>query len=267
MMRPCIFKLAAIRDSIVYDLWTPEDYNKKPITDLVGYFSFKFIINDDGYQTLMNHIDKLPLEYETILQDLRNLYIKEKTNIIQANNRLVSVHYEAVDELYEQDWYLPPYSEEKNKNRSSYYMSSGYKKYILSYMNDRGVLLDHSQNFQVKAVETYLRIDSLLNNTKSTLPKEYLTTVTEEEYGQYMGFYGTTDSTFISKMYIQNDELYSLTDSLVEKHHKINDNLFIVFDQERNNDFYIWKFTGNDIKDYRIEILAPFKVKLTKLDK
>ena len=160
----------SIQDSILGDKSTANDYNnvyKSGHRLGFNYSQFDFVINTNGYDNLMRNIDNVPEKYQPILKDLKNLYVTKKSNIDIYNSRLRETVYKNVDDSYNQ--YSSPLLSLRgivNDQSINYYLNNPhYKNMVHKYMNDRGNITKSSQSFRFKALETYSKIQALIEST------------------------------------------------------------------------------------------------------
>ncbi len=190
----------SITDSILLNKSTASDYkyaHKSGHKLGFLYSDFDFVINTNGYDNLMRNIDNISEKYQPILKDLKNLYVTKKSNIVIYNSRLRETVYKNVDDNYNQ--YSSPLLNLRgivNEQTINYYLNDPhYKNMVYKYMNDRANTTSASQSYRFKALETYSKIQALIESTDS-IPKALgLETKTETFLNTIVGTYKIKDST------------------------------------------------------------------------
>jgi hypothetical protein len=259
-----------INDSIqkkIFDFKNPstiDDFKNKKITGLGNYHD-DFVINKNGYENLMRQIDVMPKKYEPILKDLKKLYVSLNENINVFNERIRSTVYSNIDFMYSQDWqiYRKKHKQISNEEANYFINDNRYKNYILKFMNDSENLFSISMRYRIKAIETYKKIDSLVDIKNSELPLHLSGKVNANELKEYLGTYqlkGERD--FLKKLYMKNNLLYNdFSDSKSNhtnaiRNYKIGDNLYL-------NNAGVWKFNRDSLDGIGIEYIGR-SVELTK---
>jgi len=190
----------SIQDSILLNKSTANDYkywHKSGHRLGYNYSQFDFVINTNGYDNLMRNIDNVPEKYQPILKDLKILYVTEKSNIDIYNSRLRETVYKNIDDSYNQ--YSSPLLSLRgivNDQSINYYLNDPhYKNMVHKYMNDRANTTKASQVYRFKALETYSKIQALIESTDS-IPKALgLEPKTETFLNTIVGTYKIKDST------------------------------------------------------------------------
>jgi hypothetical protein len=251
-----------INDSIqkkIFDFKNPstiDDFKNKKITRLGNYY-YDFVINKSGYENLMRQIDVIPKKYEPILKDLKKLYVSLNENINVYNERIRSTVYSNIDFMFRQDWliYYKKHKQISNEEANYFINDNRYKNYILKFMNDSENLFSISMRYRIKAIETYKKIDSLVDIKNSELPLHLLGKVNANKLKEYLGTYqlkGERD--FFLKLYIKNNLLYNdFSDSESNytstiRNYKIGDNLYL-------NNAEVWKFNRDSLGGIGIEYI------------
>ena len=190
----------SITDSIVNNKSTRNDYKYAHKSGhILGnfYSDFDFVINSNGYDNLMRNIDNISEKYQPIIKDLKNLYVTKKTNIDIYNSRLRETVYKNLDDEYNQ--YNSPLLTLRgivNDQTINYYLNDPhYKNLVLKYMNDRANITRASQSYRFMALETYGKIQTLIEST-NPMPKALgLEPKTETFLNTIVGTYKIKDST------------------------------------------------------------------------
>jgi len=241
-----------INDSIrkkIFDFKNPstiDDFKNKKVTELGNYY-YDFVINKNGYENLMRQIDLMPKKYEPILKDLKGLYVSLNSTINIYNERIRSTVYSNIDFKYSQDWVVYRMKHKKISNEeANYYINSNrYKNYIIKFMNDCQNLFNVSMRYHIKAIETYKKIDSLVNIKNSELPLHLLGKVSANELKEYLGTY-KLEGDVLNKLSVKNNILYfDISDSesnntATYRNYKLRDNLYLM-------DHGVWKFNRDSL--------------------
>ena len=258
------------RDSIqkkIFDFknpWTIDDFKNKKITQLGNYYD-DFLTNKNGYENLIRQIDVMPKKYEPILKDLKILYVILNETINVYNERIRSTVYSNVDFELSQDWelYRKKHKQISNEEANYFINDNRYKNYVIKYMNDSENLIEITMSYRVKAIETYEKIDSLLNIKNTELPLHLLGKVNAKEIKEYLGTYQfKTEKSGLLKIYVKNNILYSdysgsesnVTSTF--RNYKISDNIYLSRD-------LIWKFNKDTLGEMGIEFMN-YTEELTK---
>tara|TARA_R110001632_G_scaffold227288_1_gene361714 strand:- start:556 stop:1584 length:1029 start_codon:yes stop_codon:yes gene_type:complete len=243
------------RDSIqkrIFDFKNPstiDDFKNKKVA-ILGNFYDDFVINKNGYENLIRQIDFMPKKYEPILKDLKKLYVNLNETVNVYNERIRSTVYSNLDFVFTQDWeiYRIKHKQISNEETNYYINDNRYKNYIIKYMNDSENLLDITMRYRIKAIETYEKIDSILNIKKLELPLHLLGKVNAIELKEYLGTYQFKgeEGGFL-KFYIKNNILYSdysdseSNDTITYRNYKLSENLYLMdgqvlkFNRETSN--------------------------------
>ena len=205
-IRDCI-----IEDSILNNKSTRNDYPSGPkIGHRLGYNFANFIINTSGYDNLARNIDNVPEKYQPILKDLKNLYVRIKNSIDISNSRITETVLKNVDDGSNQHgFFLLKQRGIVTEAAFNYYLNDPhYKNMVHNYMNDRGNIALHSQIFRFKALETYGKIQELIESTDS-IPETFdLEPMTQTTLNTIVGTYKIMDSSLaagIKEIKISNE--------------------------------------------------------------
>jgi len=226
--------------------WTYEDY-KNGNFKILGNLYYSFLAKKNGYESLTRQIDYMPKKFDNTLNDIKILYVDMLDDIEIYNERIQHTVYTNLDWNYDQNWTLHQlkYGETSKEEIDYYIYDDRYKKYILKYWNDIENIFKSSQKYRIKAIETYIKIDSILINKDKELPLYALGKITSKnDIEKYLGIYTFSDEAipFSAKLFIENNQLYSVNNSsLKRKHYKLNEELYMFMN---SNPYYpvIWKF-------------------------
>lgn len=258
----------SIADSIINNKSTRNNYKFGNITGhRIGYNKVDFVINTNGYDNFMRNIDNVPEKYQSILKDLKNLYVTINSDIDVYNLRQIETVYKNIDDLHNYSWALQVRRGIFTDEAINYYLHDPhYKNMVSKYMNDRSNSARVSQSFRFKALETYIKIQELIESTDS-IPKTLgLEPKTETFLNDIVGTYKIKDSTLIGwtkeiKISNEGKELYFIIDepdlNFKLEHHK--ESIFILmgtsqhirFNIPKKGDFFVSK--GPDYTIYSKE--------------
>ncbi len=247
--------------------WKPEDF-KKGNAQILSNLYYDFVINRNGYENLLRHLDKLPRKYNPILDDLNMLYVDISENIQVSNERIRNTVYSNLDFNFSQNWDIHriKFNEISNEEVDYYLNDDAYKSQVLKFMNDRYNVLKNSHRFRVKAVGTYIKIDSLLDKENSELPYHKLGMIkSKSEVEQYIGTYkfiGASIPITVKLQYKDNHLLSLSSEGLKAKHYRINDKRFMYI---YNNLPIVWEVNKSKDGSIGIEFLNTGQPNLIKI--
>lgn len=198
------------KDSLIYLVMTNkvtyDDYKNNKIKRLSGIATnyTTLYIQNDGYQSLMNHIKNAPKDLDTILRSLKEIYVQDFKSIELTTKYLVDANDKFNDWLKNNTtWYADGYfinkpnSDEKINFflKSSYYQNIIFEFFNIGLENDYGSVA----MFRYHAYNSYKKITNYLNSSEgldlSPLPVQQKT----EPYKAYLGtFISKTDTLTIS---------------------------------------------------------------------
>jgi len=227
--------------------WTNEDFVNGKFKK-IGHQFFDFKINKNGFENLMRNAEKLPKEYEPILRDFKTLYVSLDKKIEIANKRVQNTVYTHLDFKYNQNWVLDWYKNNKySEEEINYYINDDhYKRHIIKFLNDRNIVFRNSQLYRVKAIEMYIKIDSILSEENSKLPLNELGYVALNEEEVHYGTYISSNDSL--KLFKHKNYLFSINNSDEKlKHYKISDSLYMYM-QGSSNYPVIWKYSESNGK-------------------
>jgi len=163
----------------------------------LGYTYIDFVINSNGYDNYVRNLDKVPEKYQFINKDLKNLYMRKKGNIEVYNLRIRETVYKNIDDSWKQnDWKIQERKGIVPDEAINYYLNNPqYKILVGMYMEDREVIVRASQDYQYKALETYNKIQELIESTDSIPNIINVGQQTENLRKSVVGTYKIKDST------------------------------------------------------------------------
>ena len=162
------FKRAdSIQDIILNNKYTYEDY-KSGKTEFLELYYDSHEVQTNGYDNLMQNIDNVSEERKTLLKDLKNLYVVNKSNLDLSNRRMQKTVYDNIDSYYNQKWAQQLNLGNFTDEAIDYYLNDlSHKNQVLSYMNDYRWVFRQSQRFRVDAINAYKSIAKIVKNGDS----------------------------------------------------------------------------------------------------
>ncbi|WP_456441018.1 DUF6090 family protein [Psychroserpens sp.] len=160
----------SIAKLILNDKFTYEDYKTGNFRTIgYNYRDFKIITN--GYDNLKRNIDNVPEKYSYIINDLKNLYELDKTELDVYNERIRTTVYKNIDELYNYSWHLEQEKGIVSEEQINYRLNDDhYKNMVIKYMNDRINIFSKCKSYKSDAINLYNKISELLES-KDSIPR------------------------------------------------------------------------------------------------
>jgi len=184
----------SIQDIILNNKYTYSDYKSKK-TIRIGFSASAFEISSNGYDNLMRNIDNIPEKYQSIIKSLKDLYVWHINDFEVLNERIRVNMYKNHDIINKYDWRLKSIKGTLTDEAINYYLNNPeYKKVVASHMQDRRNIFGRSNEYRVKAIEVYDKIDQLLNNTDSIQKIETLESKGKTFINDIVGNYQRKDS-------------------------------------------------------------------------
>lgn len=162
------FKRAdSIQNIILNDKYSSEDY-KSGKTEFLELYYDSHEVQTNGYDNLMRNIDNVSEERNTLLKDLKNLYVVNKSYLDVSNRRMQKTVYDNIDIYYKQKWVQQLLKGNWTDEASDYYLNDlSHKNQVLTYMNDYRWVFRNSQKFRVNAINAYKVIANIVKNGDS----------------------------------------------------------------------------------------------------
>jgi len=162
------FKRAdSIQNIILNNKYTYEDY-KSGKTEFLELYYDSHEVQTNGYDNLMRNIDNVSEERKTLLKDLKNLYVVNKSYLDVSNRRIQKTVYDNIDIYYEQKWAQQLLKGNWTDEAIGYYLNElSHKNQVASYMNDYRWVFRNSQKFRVNAINAYKVIAKIVKNGDS----------------------------------------------------------------------------------------------------
>jgi hypothetical protein len=114
----------------------------------------------------MRNIDNIPEKYQSIIKSLKDLYVWHINDFEVLNERIRVNMYKNHDIINKYDWRLKSIKGTLPDKAINYYLNNPeYKKVVASHMQDRRNIFGRSNEYRIKAIEVYDKINQLINNT------------------------------------------------------------------------------------------------------
>lgn len=203
----------SLQDLILNNKYTYNDYKSKKAIH-VGFTSTAFEIHSNGYDNLMRNIDNVPENFQSIIDDLKELYVRNRNTLEVFNKRTRERVYKNRDNRWIYDWRLESLKGIASDEAINYYLNNPeYKKLVASHMQDRRNILGSSVGYKVRAIVVYNKINRLIENSDSIQKIETLESKDKIFIDDIVGNYQIKDSLGVSwakniKITIENGKLY-----------------------------------------------------------
>ena len=179
----------SIQDLILNDKYTIEDYKERRARTF-GFNYADFVVQTNGYENLMRNIDNVPEQYNALLDDLKHLFVKVKSNVDVYNTRIRQTVYDNIDFYHNLPWIQNSLKGIVMDEEIDFLLNDPkYKSIVTLYMNDRRNVFSQSRHYRTDAINLYHKIVEQLKQTDS-IP-EYVsysskdTTLLKEIVGHY----------------------------------------------------------------------------------
>jgi uncharacterized membrane protein YgaE (UPF0421/DUF939 family) len=157
----------SIQDIILNNKYTVEDY-KYGKTEFIELYYDSHEVQTNGYDNLMRNIDNVSEERRTLLKDLKNLYVVNKSYLDASNKRIQKTVYDNIDSYYRQKWSQQLNLGNFTDEAIDYYRNDfSHKNQVASYINDFRWVFRQSQSFRVNAINAYKVIADIVKNGDS----------------------------------------------------------------------------------------------------
>ncbi|TXE18798.1 hypothetical protein ES692_04930 [Psychroserpens burtonensis] len=155
----------SISKAFLNNKYTAEDIKKSGFYRIgYNYRDFKIVTN--GFDNLKGNIDNVPEKYADLLPEIKDLYVTLKTNIDVANDKIRSTVYKNIDDESNFDWYQDELKGIKNDAQIDYYLNDkNYKNLVGNYMSYRINIFALSNQYRVKTIDLYLKIQEVIGST------------------------------------------------------------------------------------------------------
>lgn len=164
-----IFNEYQYRDSlkwnVVNDRYTYENYASGNVYPII-YQYIDLVLHMNGYNSLMRNLDNIPDKYASVLEDLNEIYVTDKSFIDVFNERMHNTVYENIDYLANnKDWYVEFTQGRRTDAMIEYYLHDPYyRNRVMHFCNDFRNLFQETTNFRVDAINACRTIAELIGN-------------------------------------------------------------------------------------------------------
>jgi hypothetical protein len=184
-----------VQDLILNNKYTYNDYKSKKAQLYLGFSSAAYEINSIGYDNLMRNIDNVPEKYQSIIKNLKDLYVWNRNHLEVLNERIRENVYKNKDNIWIYDWKLEYLKGIVTDEAINYYLTnSEYKRMVASHMEDRRNIFGRTIDHRTKAIEVYNKINELIENVDSVQKIETLESKGKIFLDDIVGNYRIKDS-------------------------------------------------------------------------
>lgn len=176
----------SISKNVLNNKYIPEDIRNGNF-QAIGYNYRDFTTTSNGFDNLSNNLNNVPEKYKHLLPEIKYLYVSLKTTIDVYNAKIRSVVYKSIDDSSNFNWYQDMLKGKENNELIDYYLNDvKYKNLVATYMGYRGNIFQISNEYRVKAIDLYLKINEAINSTV-TVPEivSYKTKSSNNYIGSY----------------------------------------------------------------------------------
>ena len=157
----------SIQDLILNDKYTIEDYKERRARTF-GFNYADFVVQTNGFENLMRNIDNVPEQYNALLDDLKHLFVKVKSNVDVYNTRIRQTVYDNIDFYHNLPWIQNSLKGIVMDEEIDFLLNDPkYKSIVTLYMNDRRNVYSQSKHYRTDAINLYLKIAEQLKQTDS----------------------------------------------------------------------------------------------------
>ena len=205
-----IMKYYMKKDSLIYIVMTNkvtyDDYKNKKIRGLMGlgqnYTSLK--IQKDGYLNLMNYIKKLPKGLDSLITDLKRIYVNDADAIEKLNTTMAKAakdfsYWQKHNTTYSAVYYFNDIT--LSDKQINFFLNDPYYKNVIAEYFNFG-LENHYEAiamFRYRAINSYRKITSYLNLNEDASSEPSPFQQNTETYKKYLGnFKSKIDTIMIS---------------------------------------------------------------------
>lgn len=155
----------SIQDLILNDKYTIEDYKERRARTF-GFNYADFVVQTNGYENLMRNIDNVPEQYNALLDDLKHLFVKVKSNVDVYNTRIRQTVYDNIDFYHNLPWIQNSLKGIVMDEEIDFLLNDPkYKSIVTLYMNDRRNVFSQSKLYRIDAINLYHKIVEQLKQT------------------------------------------------------------------------------------------------------
>ena len=160
----------SISKNILNNKYTPEDVRNGNFQE-IGYNYRDFKTTSNGFDNLTGNLDNISEKYKHLLPEIKNLYVTLIGTIDVYNDKIRNIVYKNIDDKSNLNWVQDAYTGKENNEQIDYFINDvKYKNLVANYMGYRINIFDISNEYRVKAIDLYLKINELINN-EDTVPE------------------------------------------------------------------------------------------------
>ena len=220
----------SIAKLILNDKYTYEDY-KTDNFETIGYNYRDFKTSMNGYDNFKRNIDNVPEKYSSIINDLKNLYELEKTELDVYNQRIRTTVYKNIDETSNFNWYQEFAKGIMSEEEINYYLNDNhYKNMVIKYMNDRVNVFRKGKSYKADATSLYNKISEQLKS-KDSIPENvtYNSIKDSLDLNDVVGAYELKET--VNNFWDKTIEIKEVDDQLFLSNEDFNDDGILWYDK------------------------------------
>ncbi|MGB0524803.1 MAG: DUF6090 family protein [Flammeovirgaceae bacterium] len=169
-------------------------------------------INENGYQSLIRHLDNMPERYAPLLADLNNIYLNDKRGIDHFNKQVGQYSSEVLEGWAKKyTWFSAAIQLKLTKEAIDYFLKNPFYQNELAIYKTYAIgnLLPATKIFKHDAIMLYKKIAELVNPEKAlpTYISSYVVDVPEAVLRTYVGTY-TVGNSFSLKVTLEDHQLF-----------------------------------------------------------
>lgn len=205
----------SISKNILNNNYTPQDFRNGNFQKIgFNYRDFKTVSN--GFDNLAENLDNIPEKYKHLIPEIKNLYVSLKSTIDVYNNIIRSTVYKNIDDLGNFNWIQDAYIGKENNEEINYYLNDvKYKNLVANYMGYRGNIFQISNEYRVKAIDLYLKINDVIN-IEETVPE--IVNYKNKSSNNYVGTYKLKETVNLDDRWNTNLNVVKRNEKLVIIH-------------------------------------------------
>ena len=149
-----------------------------PLKIIYEFESFR--LQSKGYEGLIQNIDNIPKKYEKLKSQLNFIYVANRYDLESYNERVKENAYKNIDHLKNEEWSGDFWEGRFDDEMIEYFQGDQYENETIHFFEDLGKFILHLVRFKIEAIDCYLEITRLLNDS-SPPPKHISYTIPETE--------------------------------------------------------------------------------------
>ena len=131
----------------------------------IVYHDMSFRTSDNGYVNFNKNLNNMPTKYNSITNDLKDLYGRKRAYLKVTNERLNSIVFENLNKVNKYDWHVESIKSGLPEKAKHYYMRDvEFKKVLLKYMNGIKNIFLRTEIYRLEAVQLHNKISEILNS-------------------------------------------------------------------------------------------------------